>query len=328
MSRARTFMLVVCCVAAVLVAPWIGPGMFSEWAAGAPALDLEARQFIWANLRVPRVGMGLLVGACLGATGAAYQVVFSNPLATPSTVGTSAGATLGALGVLVLSSGGQAVGVPLLVLAAFIGAVGATAVAAAVSASGRASAEDVLLAGIAVTLATSALASGLQFQADYAETFAAVRWSLGNLAVVGAQRPLMLLPLALINLAIILWFRRSLEALVVGPERAQTQGISVVAVRTWCLVAGALGVGASVALCGPIAFVGLIVPHLVRRFTGASRASIMWMSALGGGALLVLCDAIARVAWPGREIPVGVITAALGAPSLLWLIVRRRRAAA
>ena len=315
MSKHRALLTALVCVLVVVAAPWVGAPM-----------DDGARDFILTQLRIPRVCMGALVGAVLGVTGAAYQTIFTNPLATPSTVGTSAGATLGALSVLVLAQGGQVVGLPILVVAAFVGATVASLLAIGVAASGRASTEDIILAGIAVTLAASALALGLQFQADINTTFAAVRWSLGSLMVVGFDRVLVFAPLACVCVLLMLSQMRALGALASGAERARTQGVDVARVRTLCLLGGALGVGAAVALCGPIAFVGLIVPHLVRRSVGASQRILLPCSVVVGAALLVVCDVLARTAWPGREIPVGVLTAALGAPALLVLLFGRRRA--
>lgn len=309
----RLLSLMALCVAALCVSPWIGPSM--------PA---ESAEFILWQLRVPRVLVGALVGGTLGIVGAAYQTIFGNPLATPSTVGTTAGAVLGALAAVVLLGGGTVGGVPVLALAAFAGALVVTLVVALVASSGRATTSDVLLAGIAITLAASALASGLQFQADMAATFQAVRWSLGHLGQLGFEGAWTLAPFAVITILVTLSQTRALDAMVAGDSLAATQGVDVVRVRTLVLAVGALGVGATVALCGPIAFVGLIVPHLVRLWLTASRRVLLPMSALLGASLLVLCDGLARVVIDGRELPVGVLTAALGAPLLLWLVVRRR----
>lgn len=310
----RLVVLSLLSLLALAVGPWIGPQM-----------PVESADFILWQLRVPRVLVGALVGAVLGIVGAAYQTIFGNPLATPSTVGTTAGAVLGALVAVVLLDGGLVGGIPVLALAAFLGALAVTLVVAMVASSGRASTSDVLLAGIAITLAASALASGLQFQADMAATFQAVRWSLGHLGQLGFDGLWTLLPFAVVAVVAILSQTRALDAMVAGESLAETQGVDVVRVRTLVLGVGALGVGATVALCGPIAFVGLIVPHLVRLWLTGSRRVLLPMSALVGAALLVLCDGLARVLIEGRELPVGVLTAALGAPLLLWLVVGGRR---
>ena len=313
--KARLMMLTVGCGAVLLAAPWIGPSLLGEEGA-----------FILLELRIPRTLMGALVGATLGMTGAVYQTVFKNPLATPSTVGTTAGAALGAL-VAVVVFGGVSVGggaLPLISLAAFVGALLVTAVIAVIASSGRATGNDVLLAGIAMTLAAGAVSTGLQFQADMAATFEAIRWSLGNLQQVGYGGVLFLLPFVVGTLGVCLSQVRALEAMVSGEEAAHSLGVDVPRTRALCLGVGAFGVGACVALCGPIAFVGLIVPHGVRLLLGASRRVLLPMSAWAGAAFLPLCDALGRVVVPGRELPVGVLTAAIGAPLLVGLVYRQR----
>lgn len=312
--KQRPLLLVSLCVLALGLCPFVGGGLGGEHGA-----------FILWQLRIPRLLTALLVGATMGLSGAVYQTLFANPLATPSTVGTTAGAALGALALLVLGGGaGVVFGLPTLALAAFAGAMLVTLLVTSIAASGRARVNDVLVAGIAITLAAGALSAGLQFQADMAATFHAMRWSLGSLAQVGYRGLLILLPFCLISCGVMLGQTRALEALVGGEERAQSQGVPVARVRTLGLGMGALGVGACVAWCGPIAFVGLIVPHLVRLSVGASRRVLLPLSTLVGGVFLALCDAIARVAIPGSELPVGVLTAALGAPLLLWLVARPR----
>jgi len=310
--RAKVLIVSSACLLVVAVSPFIGA-----------SLDGTESRFILTQLRVPRSLLGAIVGGSLGLCGAAYQALFDNPLATPSTVGTTAGAALGALAVLVLLPGGQ-MGLPAVAIAAFIGALAVTFAIAAIAASGRASMNDVLLAGIAITLATGAITTGLQFQADMASTFEAVRWSLGHLSQVGYRGVLMISPIALICGAILLSQVRALESMLGGEDRAHAQGVDIRRTRTICLASGAVGVGACVAWCGPIAFVGLIVPHMVRLSLGASRRILLPMSALVGAAFLVACDSLARVALPGQDLPVGVVTATIGAPLLVFLVTRRR----
>ena len=309
---ARLFIAVTISLLILGLAPFIGP-----------ALSGEQGEFILWQLRIPRAVMATMVGATLGLSGAVYQTLFANPLATPSTVGTTAGAALGALIAIVLV-GPVGAGIPVVAGAAFLGALGVTLFIASIAASGRARVNDVLLAGIAITLAAGALSTGLQLRADMAATFRAVQWSLGNLAEVGYSGVLLLTPFVLLSCAVLLSQTRAMEALVAGETRAHSQGVSVTRVRTLGLGAGALGVGACVAWCGPIAFVGLIVPHLVRLTLGASRRVLLPMSAILGASFLTLCDAIGRVALPGQELPAGVVTAALGAPLLVWLVARQR----
>jgi iron complex transport system permease protein len=308
----RIALTALTCVTILCAAPWMG----------AP-LHAEHGDFVLMELRIPRVLLGAIVGAMLGLTGAVYQAVFDNPLATPSTVGTTAGASLGALAVLILIPGGGS-SLPMVSIAAFAGALLVTFSIAAIAASGRARINDVLLAGIAISLAAGAITTGLQFQADIASTFEAVRWSLGHLTQVGYQGVQLLAPIAIFCGGVLLFHTRALESMIGGEERAHAQGVDVRRTRSVCLATGALGVGACVAWCGPIAFVGLIVPHMVRLGLGATRRVLFPMSALLGAAFLVLCDGIARMVMPNHDLPVGVVTAMLGAPLLVWLVTRRR----
>jgi iron complex transport system permease protein len=311
--RGRLLIVIALSVAAIAISPFLGA-----------SLDPETGSFVLWQLRIPRTILGVLVGSTLGLTGAVYQTIFSNPLATPSTVGTTAGASLGVLFVLVLFPTASLQGLPIIAVAAFIGALLVTLLIAAIAASGRARVNDLLLVGIGITLASSAAYTGLQFQADMESTFQAVRWSLGSLAKVGYRDVVLMLPFALVTHLVLLSQIRALEALTGGEARAFSQGVPVVKVRTRCLGIGALGVGASVALCGPIAFVGLLVPHLVRLSIGSQRRILLPMSAITGAAFLALCDGIARWILPERNLPVGVLTAALGAVVLILLVVRRK----
>ena len=319
----RPRILLLCALSAAVVAasPCIG---------GLPAG--ETGRMILVELRIPRVLMAVLVGGMLSLVGACYQTIFANPLAAPSTVGTTAGATLGALIPLVLGPvfGVQVahsqLGLPLTALAAFAGALAVSFVVAAVAASGRARVNDVLLAGIAMSLAAGAIAAGLQYTADQAALFAAIQWSLGHLPQVGYRGVGLILPFVVPAAALLLMQTRALNSLVGGEQRAHSQGVDVPRTRALVLGVGALGVAACVAWCGPIAFVGLIVPHMVRLSLGTDRRILLPMSAVVGAGFLAACDLGARLAIPGRELPVGVVTAGLGAPALVWLIIRGNRA--
>ncbi len=307
----RRWIAAAACLGLIALAPQIGH------------LDADTGSFVLWQLRVPRVLLGALVGSTLSVVGAAYQTLFENPLAEPGTTGTMAGATLGALAVIILAPTLASMGIAPVAVAAFLGALAVSLTVSAMASSGRASIHDVLLVGIALTLASGALTTGLQVQADMAATFRAVRWSLGSLSQVGYAGVVGLLPLAALAQGAILSQVRALDALVGGEDLAHAQGVDVRRVRALVLGAGALGVGGCVAACGPIAFVGLVVPHLVRRTLGAERRVLLPMSAVVGAAFLVTCDVAARLAWSGREIPVGALTAAIGAPALLALVLRR-----
>ena len=294
----------------LLAAPWL-----------AGSMPESSADFIFWQLRVPRVLVAALVGASLGSIGAAYQALFENPLATPSTTGTTAGAALGALAAIVLlpSAGHVAV-----MMGAFAGAMGVSLPVAAWAARADTRIEDVLLAGVAMTLASGAVATGLQVTADAQQALRAVQWSLGSVGQVGYAGVLLLAPTAVVVVAAIHYQRRALAALVGGEERAASQGVDVVRMRTTLLIVGCLGVGVAVAWCGPMAFVGLVVPHLVRQWVGPGRVDLPILSAVFGAGFLVLADLVARWVIPGAELPVGVVTALVGAPMLVGLVLRRR----
>ena len=312
--KRRALMLLIASVALLAAAVLVGPRL-----SGAQG------NFILWQLRVPRVLVGVLVGATLALVGAVFQALFQNPLATSDTVGTTAGATVGALAALAFDGARATQGLPLVTMCAFAGALGSSLLVASFASSRRAHSSDVLLAGIAVTLATSACASGVQYVSDSRALFAAAQWALGQLPQVGYRGVLLLLPVCAVSCGALLLLTRPLQAFALGEELAHTQGVNVPQLRLFALSFGSLGVAACVAWCGPIAFVGLIVPHLVRRLLGSSYRVLMPMSLCAGAAVLVGCDLFARLIVPGRELPVGIVTAALGAPALVVLVARARR---
>lgn len=312
--KLRALLLLFSCASLVLAAVLIGPELRGS----------EGAFIVW-QLRVPRVLVGMLVGGTLALVGAVFQALFQNPLATSDTVGTTAGATVGALFALALDSSRTVQGLPLVTVCAFAGALGASLLVASFASSRQAHSSDVLLAGIAVTLATSAFASGIQYISDSRALFAATQWSLGQLPQVGYRGVLLLAPICALSSGLLLLLTRPLQAFALGEDLAHSQGVNVPRLRLFALGLGSLGVAACVAWCGPVAFVGLIVPHLVRRLLGSSYRVLLPMSLCLGGALLVSCDLFARLVVPGRELPVGIVTAALGAPALVTLVARGRR---
>ena len=309
----RALTLVCLSLAACLLAPWVG----------AP-LPEENASFILTELRIPRVLLAAILGGTLGLVGAAFQSIFENPLATPSTVGTTAGASLGALLILVLWPGWSG-GLPGVVVGAFVGAASVSFGVVLLATVRGMRIEDLLLAGIAVTIGAGAIGLGLQMSADAATNQAAIAWSLGSVSTVGYSKPLMLLPFAAAGVVVVGSQRRALEALTAGSDRAASQGVDLNRVRVWVLGMGSLAVGACVAACGPIAFVGLIVPHIARRVIGGNPHRLLPLSLVVGAGFLPAADALARVLLPARELPVGVVTAALGAPVLLALLWKRAR---
>ncbi len=322
MSRpaAAVGLLAVVWLAVIVVAPLLGsqPLDLAQLAAG----DETTGAIFW-QLRLPRVLLAVLAGGVLAISGVAFQTLFRNPLAEPYTLGVAAGAALGA--VLALQLVGDAGFLPVAV-AAFAGALAVSALILGL-ASSRHGLETgtLLLAGIAISLSCSALILFVQYLADFTRTFRMVRWMMGGLAVVGYDEVLWLLPWVALAGGMILAHRWELNLLLTGEELAASRGVDLMRLRLLVLGAASLAVGALVAVAGPIGFVGLIVPHVLRRWVGHDHLFLVPACLLGGGAFLAICDLAARTVMAPAELPVGVLTALLGGPFFLWLLVLGRR---
>ena len=289
-----------------------------------PAIDAA---IVW-QIRLPRVLLGALVGSMLAGGGAAYQGVFRNPLADPYLLGVAAGAGLGATAVII--SGGSPA---LLPLAAFGGAVAAVALTYSLGASagrrgdevsaGPASTASILLAGIAVAALLTAAQTFLQ--QSHAQTLQAIyAWILGGLSGATWSQVGLIVPYVAVSAVALLAHRRLLDVLRVGETEAGSLGVNVPRLRLVVVIAATLGAAAAVSVSGLIGFVGIIVPHAVRLTAGPSYRIVLPVSMIGGAAFLVLADIAARTVQPGTEVPIGVITAAVGAPFFLFVLRSRR----
>lgn len=275
---------------------------------------------LW-ELRAPRVALGALVGGTLALAGGAYQAVFRNPLADPYLLGAAAGAGLGATAAIVA---GDAVPLP---LAAFAGATAAVGGAYALgrSVGGRETA-TLILAGVAMAAFLTALQT-LLLQRDTADVRAVYTWLLGRLSTAGWSDVVLAAPYAAVSVAVVLAHRRVLDVLRVGDDEALALGVPVGRVRLLVVGAATLGTAAAVAVSGLIGFVGIVVPHAVRLLAGSSYRAVLPLSVLFGAAFLVLADVLARTALAPAELPIGVVTACIGAPFFV-LVLRTTRAAA
>jgi iron complex transport system permease protein len=316
----RLWGLALVTLAVAVLAPVVGSHAVSlaEVFGGDPT----ASTIFW-QLRVPRVLLALLAGGLLAAAGAAFQALFRNPLAEPYTLGIASGAALGAAAVFTLAPGGWAAGLPLAGVAAFAGAVAATLVVLTLGSRRSVGSHGLLLAGVAVALTCQAIILFLQYLADATETLRMVRWMMGGLGVVGYSDVLWVLPWVLLVLGALFFWRRELDLVLAGDEIARGRGVDLDRFRRRLLLVVSLGVGALVSVAGPIGFVGLIVPHLLRGWIGASHRGLLPACFLAGGAFLVLCDLAARVVLTPAELPVGIVTALLGGPFFLWVLGRK-----
>jgi len=267
---------------------------------------------LW-ELRAPRVALGLLVGAMLASAGAAYQGVFRNPLVDPYLLGAAAGAGLGATLVIACDVGGDG-GLDLRPPAAFAGAILGVAVAYLLGRSvGGRETTTLVLAGVTVAAFFTAVQTYVQQRS--AETVQEVySWILGQLETSGWTDVLIVLPYVAVSAAVLLWHRRLLDVLAVGDEEAASLGVPVARVRLLVVAAATLGTAAAVAFSGLIAFVGIIVPHAIRLMAGTSYRVVLPLSLAFGAGFLVLMDLISRTVVAPAQLPIGVVTAFLGAP--------------
>ncbi|WP_420639655.1 FecCD family ABC transporter permease [Candidatus Poriferisocius sp.] len=326
------------------VAVLVGVGLFSATSGAAglpvggvlvalvdwvPLLGLESslsatQHDILFQIRLPRLALGLLVGGSLGLAGATYQGVFRNPLADPYLLGVSAGAGFGA--VLALGFGldlgwGPFDTVP---AAAFVGALVAVMASMAIARGGAASPATLLLGGVAMAALFSAAQTYAIQQLDETRAREVLSWLFGQLNTSGWTQVWLLLPYTAVCGLVLVVHRRHLDVLRVGDDEARALGLDPVRSRLVVIVAASLLTAAAVSVSGLIAFVGLVVPHIVRLLIGHSYRVIVPLSALVGGAFLALVDVGARTLVAPSELPVGVITAFVGAPFFALVLWRDR----
>lgn len=295
----------------------------------AQATDDPVARTILFEIRAPRIMLGIFVGATLASSGAVLQAIFRNPLAEPAIIGVSAGA--GAAAVATITLGGMVAGVAILMiylmpLAAFAGGLVATlAVMGVARVDGRTAVLTMLLAGIAVTALGSSLMGLMMFISNDEQLRAITFWMLGSLGNATWASALPALALMVVMLACLPKLTRNLNLILLGEREAASLGLPVERFKNVAVALVAAGVGAATAVSGMIGFVGIIVPHLLRLVIGPDHRLLLPATALGGAALLLWADVIARSLIPPAELPIGILTALLGAPFFLWLLRRAGR---
>lgn len=278
-------------------------------------------EILW-QFRIPRVLTAFLAGAGLGLSGMAFQAMFRNPLATPFTLGVSSGAAFGASVYMSCGITFSILGISGLTLAAFLGALLAILIVYALSTARRGfSTATMLLAGVAMSFFFSSLIMFIQYLCDFTHSFRILRWLMGGLEVIGFDPLLAMFPFVLVGGAVILFLTHELNLLTVGEEIAASRGVALTAVKKLIFFGTSLMVGGVVAICGPIGFVGMMTPHICRLIIGPNHRYLTPATLLFGGVFLTLCDTLARTLIAPAEIPVGIITALLGGPFFLWLLI-------
>jgi len=311
-------------VAVVASAPLVGPYAIDLGAIFEPEADSVAARIFW-QIRVPRVLVAFLAGCGLAAGGMTFQAMFRNPLATPFTLGVASGASLGAALTVRLGLDFAFAGFAGTSVGAFAGALLSIGLVYGIARLRRGfSTTTLLLAGVALSFFFSSLILFVQYTSDLYSSFRIVRWLMGGLAdTLGFQAVARVLPWVVAGLALLAFLPRELNVLTTGEDLAASRGVDVIRTKRLAFVATSLMVGGIVAVCGPIGFVGMMVPHMCRLLVGPDHRLLMPATIFAGGAFLTACDTAARLMLLGAELPVGVITAFLGGPFFLWLLLWR-----
>jgi iron complex transport system permease protein len=268
------------------------------------------------QIRLPRITVGIMVGALLAVAGAGYQGVFRNPLVDSGMLGSSAGAGLGATLAIVYFGGAGPAAVP---VAAFVGSLAGVAIAYSSGAIGGSGTATLLLAGVAVGLFLAAVQTYV-LQRSAQDLQQVYSWLLGSLSGASWQQAGEILPYAAVSVAVILLHGRHLDVLSVGDEEARALGLHPGRTRLIVVAACALAAASAVAVSGLIGFVGIVVPHVVRRLAGPSYRLVLPLSLLVGAGFLVLADTVARTVVSPAELPIGVVTALVGSPVFVWIL--------
>jgi len=314
-------------LAVVLWAPTVGSTPISlsrVFDRSVPWTDNVDAQIFYVA-RLPRVLAGALIGSTLAAAGVVLQALLRNPLATPFTLGVSAGAALGAMLAIAWRLDVGALGVSSVPIASFLGSLVAMVIVYGLASSQRRglSTNVLLLAGVTLNSFFSALILFVQYLADFTESFRTVRWLMGDLDV-GSYGPIVAAtPFIVAAFVVFSLLPRALNLLTMGEDVAASRGVDVSRAQRWAFLSASLATGAAVSLGGPVGFIGIVVPHLVRLMVGSDHRVVLPAATLFGAAFLVLCDLMARTLMAPVEIPVGIITALIGGPFFLWLLVRQ-----
>jgi iron complex transport system permease protein len=307
--------------------PFVGPTAISYdrvfHSFGSPLDNQDAQIFF--SVRLPRNLLAALTGAAMACAGIIFQAVLRNPLACPFTLGVAGGSSFGAVLAILLGLTTVVHGVSFVTLFSFLGALLSLFLVYSLASILRSfSAVTLLLGGIAISYFFNALVLLAYYIADFTQAYAMIHWLIGSLDVIDMASVGRMALVMVVGFALLLSQARELNLLSAGEEMAKVKGVSTTRVILLSVVVASFMTGAVVSLTGPIAFVGLIVPHIYRIWIGNDHRFLLPCGVLGGAAFLMLCDTAARSFIKATEVPVGVITALMGVPVLLWLLFNRK----
>ncbi len=316
--------LLIVSVVIILATPLIGMKLLSLTDVFAFSSPENREHTIFWKMRVPRALTAFMAGAVFAISGLVFQAIFRNPLVSPFTLGVSAGASLGAA--IYIWSG---ISVTFLTFSgisffSFLGAAFSIAVIwTLANMKKKISTTTMLLAGVAVSFSFASLIMLIQYVSGMSESVRITRWLMGGLIVFGYDAVMSMAPLAIGGLLLVLFFRNELNLFIMGEELAISRGVNTTLTIKILFLGISIMIGGIVAVCGPIAFIGIIAPHICRLIIGPDHRYLTPATFLFGGSFLTVCDTLARTLCPPAEIPVGVITSLLGGPFFLWILIRR-----
>ncbi len=311
------------CLVMIGLAPFVGPTSidFGRAFSDHSTLDFD----IFFRARLPRVLFAALVGGALAISGVVFQAILRNPLASPFTLGISGGGSLGAVLAIRLGWENTYWGFSMLPFASFLGSLSIIVIVFLLSRSRHhVSPLTLLLSGVVLNFMCGALILLIHYFADLTQSFMMLRWTMGGLDVFEYRVLLNVIPFILVGFVLLTALSRYLNVLSAGEDLAASRGVNVKRLVSIQYFGASLMTGSVIAFCGPIGFVGLIVPHTLRLLVGADHRLLLPVSFFVGGAFLIVCDTVARTILSPVDIPVGIITAILGGPFFLWLLLSRK----
>lgn len=321
-ARFWVILILIGSLLSLLLAPTIGGTdvpLQTLWNASS---DETSRMIFW-DIRLPRAVLAWVAGAGLAVAGMAFQAMFRNALATPFTLGVSSGASMGATLGIRLGLSFSLLGLSATSLCAMLGALLAISLVYGLTRLNHTfSNAAMLLAGVAVNFFFSSIILLIQYTSNYYDTFRILRWLMGGLQLIGFDSTVQVLIFVAIGVLVLAYFIHELNLLTLGSELAMSRGLHVQRLKTILFLTVSIMVGAVVAVCGPIGFIGLMVPHICRLIIGSDHRHLLPAVAFFGGGFLVVCDTLARTIFFPTELPVGIITSFLGGPFFLWLLLR------
>jgi iron complex transport system permease protein len=320
--RRVLMILIFFTILTLLIAPLIGTDKLSI----LELLSSRTGKQIFFELRLPRIMFSFLVGFSLALIGVSFQALLQNELATPYTLGVASGGALGA--VIAIKSGLEfsLFGFTTITFCSVGGSV-LTILIIYLIAKSRAglSPLTLILTGVTVSLLFSSLILFVHYLADFTETYRMIHWLMGSLQVTGWSNSLILIPFVLVTFIYLFHKAMALNVMSAGDEMALGKGVNVLGLQRGIFLTGSVLVGIIVAFAGPIGFIGLIIPHLMRLIVGADHRKLLIAAPIFGGAFLTWCDTFARTIIAPAELPVGIITAMLGGPFFIWLLIRQKK---